>query len=86
MYKVYTKYGCKREFSGRPLKVIKRELSLIFDGAKKLLRLHKDPPVDDPVVDELCDDIIDLLTNSYKVLDILHKVSPPHNDVKNQEY
>jgi len=87
MYRIYTKYGCKREFSGRLLKVIKRESSLIFDGAKKLLRLHKDPPVDDPIVDELCDNIIDLLTDSCKVLHILHKASlPADNDVKNQEY
>ena len=62
--------------------MIKREASSIFNDAKALLKEHKDPSVEDSAIDELCDNIVDLITCSYKAFNILHKESPSDNDIK----
>jgi len=87
MDQIYRDHGCKREdyhkrqFSGKPLKQIKKEATAIFADAKKLLRKHKDPSVDDTVIDKLCDNIIDLLTKSYELFQILIEHERKEEDV-----
>jgi len=79
MDRIYLKHGCKREdyfkrqFSGRPLKQIKKNAKKIFRDEKALLMQHKLPSVAEYVIDKLCNDMVILLTRSYKLFALLHK-------------
>jgi hypothetical protein len=85
--KIFSEAGAKREdyfkrqFSGRPLKVIKKNAKPIFANAKTLVLEYKDPSVEDSVVIKLCDDMTDLLQKSYRLFNVLHKESPDLTDV-----
>ena len=87
MDRIYLKHGCKREdyfkrqFSGRPLKQIKKNAGKIFRDAKALLMQHKSPSVAEAVIDKLCNDMVILLTRSYKLFALLHKECPDDEDV-----
>lgn len=67
----------KRKFSGRPLKMIMTKALGIFTDAKALLYQHMDPNKDKAVVDKLCDEMIELLTNWKSVFDMLLKGGTP---------
>ena len=87
MDRIYLKHGCKREdyfkrqFSGRPFKQIKKNAKKIFCDAKALLMQHKSPSVAEAVIDKLCNDMVILLTRSYKLFALLHKECPDDEDV-----
>ena len=58
-----------RKFSGRPLQQIKKSALTIFTNAKALIKKHKQEEISDANIDEVCDEVIKLLTASYKFLE-----------------
>ena len=88
MDKIYVKHKAKREdyfkrqFSGRPLKEIKKQAEGIFNDARALLCQHKHPDVHESFIDHLCDDMVDLLTRSYKMFEVIHTESPTMVDAE----
>ena len=74
MDRLYRQNGVEREnyhmrkFSGRPLQQIKKAALTIFTNAKALIKKHKQEEISDAKIDEVCDEVIKLLTASYKFL------------------
>ena len=88
MEQIYRKHGVKREdyhkrkFSGRPLKDIMRKAADIFNDAKAMLREFKDDSVVDidDKIDEICDNMISLLSSWGEVFDIFYMKKPSEAD------
>ena len=88
MDKIFAKNGCnredyhKRQFSGKPLKEIKKQAETIFSDARVMLLEFKDPDVNISEINTLCDNMVDLLTRSYNLFEILHKHNPTQDDIE----
>ena len=75
----------KQKFGGRPLQQIKRASKDIFTDAKLLLREHKADGVLDSEIDELCDEVITLLTSSLDFFEAVMKFPATDADVNDAE-
>uniref|UniRef100_A0A7S2LAZ8 Uncharacterized protein n=1 Tax=Skeletonema marinoi TaxID=267567 RepID=A0A7S2LAZ8_9STRA len=88
MERIYRDCGVKREdyhkrkFSGRPLKEIMRKSEKIFTEAKQMLREFKDDSIDgiDAKIDNVCDNMISLLSSWGKVFNTLYSKDPSQED------
>ena len=72
----------KRKFSGRPLNVMMKNAASIFGEAKTMLKMHKDPDIDESKVDALCDRVTGVLRSWKTVFDILSKGGKPTDEDK----
>ena len=87
MDRLYRQNGVEREnyhirkFSGRPLQQIKKAALTIFTYAKVLIKKHKQEEISDAKIDEVCDEVIKLLTASYNFLKALLKDDPTDDQI-----
>ena len=75
----------KRKCGGRPLQQMKRASTDIFTDAKLLLREHKVDGVLDSEIDEVCDEVIALLTSLLGFFEAIMKFYATDADVNDAE-
>mmetsp|Transcript_18980 Transcript_18980/g.28347 ORF Transcript_18980/g.28347 Transcript_18980/m.28347 type:complete len:117 (-) Transcript_18980:48-398(-) len=77
----------KRKFSGRPLKEIMRKSEKIFTEAKQMLREFKHDSIDgiDAKIDNVCDNMISLLSSWGKVFNTLYVRTHPRKTRHNSK-
>ena len=71
----------KRQFSGRPLRMLLDKASEVMNKAKDMLKDHLDPDKDEAIIAEVCNEVTEMLQSWRAVFKIVDKKSLAQEDL-----